>query len=122
MKRVMSVLLILAVMSLGAPRASAEIYQDLDPMTPPEAQATVTRESPIASVAAGQASNVVSTENIAKTEKKSEVSEKKKAKKDTKKKSSKKSSKSKEKKSQKKSSSGEKASSAKKVSSAKSMQ
>ncbi len=122
MKRIVSALLVLAVTSLRTPCASAEIYQDLDPMVSPEAQVIVTSESPVASVAADRASNVVSTENIAKKEKKSEVSKKKKEKKGTKKKSSKKSSKSEEKQSQKKSSSGKKASFAKKVSSATSVQ
>jgi len=103
-KKMVSAVLILAVMSLGAPCASAEVYQDLDPMVSPEAQATVTSENPVASVTADQASNVVSTENIAKTEKKSEVSKKKKSKKNSEKKSSKKSSKSKGKSSKKKSS------------------
>ena len=103
MKEMVSAVLILMVISLGVPCSGAEVYQDLDPMVSPEAQATVTSESPVASVTADQTSNVVSTENIAKAEKKSEVS-KKKSKKNSGKKSSKKSSKSKEKSSKKKSS------------------
>ena len=88
MKKSISAVLILAVMSLGIPGASAEISQDLDPMVSPEPQATVTAESSVNNSAAGQADHATSVADAAKTEKKSKKVEKEKSKKNSKKKSS----------------------------------
>ncbi|MDD5226693.1 MAG: hypothetical protein PHV97_05895 [Candidatus Omnitrophica bacterium] len=88
MKRIMSWVVIFAVLSLWIPCASVEISQELDPMVSPDAQATVTSETPAANVTADQASNVVSTADAAKEEKKVEETKKEKSKKASKKKSS----------------------------------
>ena len=97
MKKIISIVLVFAVVSFGVPLAGAEIYRDLDPMVSPEPQEVLAEDSPV--------SNVVSTETAVKKEKKSETMKKEKAQKSSKKKSSAKSSKSGSKQSGKKTSS-----------------
>ncbi len=88
MKRAITSILILAVLSFWIPRASAEISQDLDPMVSPDAQATVTDESLVGNRDAAQTSHGVSTADTAAVEKKLEEPKKEKSKKSSKKKSS----------------------------------
>lgn len=101
MKSKMALILILALLNLWIPAASAEISRDLDPMVPADVQATVTGETSAAGVTDSQASNVVSAADAVSAEKKVEGTTKEASKKSSKKKSSKK--KSSEKKSSKKS-------------------
>ncbi|MEI7750929.1 MAG: hypothetical protein WCJ71_02460 [Candidatus Omnitrophota bacterium] len=89
MKNKMVSILILALLSLWVPCASAEIDQELDPMVPADVQATVAEEASVSGAATGQTSNVASTANAAASDKKKgEVTKKEKSKKSSKKKSS----------------------------------
>ncbi|MFH1208737.1 MAG: hypothetical protein V1673_04185 [Candidatus Omnitrophota bacterium] len=88
MKKAMISILILTVLGFWIPSAGAEISRDLDPMVSPEPQATVTSESPVSAMAAGQTSNAVNEVGTTKEKKKTEETKKKKAKKSSVKKSS----------------------------------
>ncbi len=89
MKRAIASILILAVLSFWIPCACAEISQDLDPMVPVDAQATVVEEASMNGASTGQVSNVVSTADATVGEKKKvEETKHAKSKKSSKKKSS----------------------------------
>jgi hypothetical protein len=89
MKNKMVSILIVALLSLWIPTASAEIDQGLDPMVPADVQATVAEEASVSGAAIGQTSNVVSTADVTAPEKKKvEEKKKEKSKKSSKKKSS----------------------------------
>ena len=87
MKKTMASMLILAVLSIWVPCASAEISQELDPMASPDAQATVTNDSSTNSVGSQQVSNVVSTADATGSKKAAAETKKEKSKKSSKKKS-----------------------------------
>ena len=102
MKKRMLSILILALLSFWIPCAHAESPQELDPMASPDAQATVTSDGSVNSVAANQTGNALNTADATKKQKKTEETKTKKSKKSSaKKSSSKKSSKSSSKKSKK---------------------
>jgi hypothetical protein len=88
MKNKMVSILILTLLSLWIPNASADISQDLDPMVSPEPQATVTGESSTDDMVAGQAGDVASIAGATTDGKKIEETKKEKSKKSSKKKSS----------------------------------
>lgn len=98
MKRKMVSVLVLALLNLWIPYASAENSQDLDPMVSPEAQATVTSESSTSGVDASQAGDVVSPASTTTSGEKVEETKKEKAKSSAKKSDEKKKKKSDEKK------------------------
>ncbi|GEM_PF-2379584 len=93
MKRTMSAIMIMALLSFWVPCVYAEVSRDLDPMMPADPQATVASESSTNNTVTSGASNVASTADAAGAgekagEKKADAKKKTKSKKSSTKKSS----------------------------------
>ena len=85
-------MLILAVLSVWIPYASAEMSEELDPMVSPDAQATVTNETTVSGATPGQTSNGVTAPETTTADKKAGETKKEKSKKKSSEKKKKKSS------------------------------
>jgi hypothetical protein len=87
MKKIISSIMIVALLGFWTPCASAEMSQELDPMVSPDPQAVAAEGTSVAGTTTEQASNVVSTADATAAEKKIEEPKKPKSKKASKKKS-----------------------------------